>query len=101
MKNLKTLSIMILLSLLVINCKSEKKVQDFKQITDAYFHDKNELDPLGATQNGQSEYNDKLVFEMTDSYRKKQADFYDKYDSILTKKYKITITLNRIGGPAS
>ncbi|MCF6131099.1 DUF885 domain-containing protein [Flavobacterium wongokense] len=83
MKNLKTLPLMILLSLLVINCKSEKKVQDFKAITDAYFDDKNALDPLSATQNGQSEYNDKLVFEMTDSYRKKQAAFYDKYENEL------------------
>lgn len=74
---------MILLSLLVVNCKSEKKVQDFKAITDAYFDGKNELDPLGATQNGQSEYNDKLVFEMTDSYRKKQGVFYDKYKNEL------------------
>jgi uncharacterized protein (DUF885 family) len=74
---------MIFLSLLVVNCKSEKKTQDFKSITDAYFDDKNELDPLGATQNGQNEYNDQLVFEMTDSYRKKQAAFYDKYENEL------------------
>ena len=75
---------MILLSLVIVNCKSEKKAQDFKAITDAYFDDKNELDPLGATQNGQAEYNDKLVFEMTDSYRKKQAAFYDKYENELS-----------------
>lgn len=74
---------MIFLSLLFVNCKSEKKEQDFKAITDAYFDGKNELDPLGATQNGQFEYNDKLVFEMTDSYRKKQAAFYDKYENEL------------------
>lgn len=84
MKNLKTLLILILLSLFVVNCKSEKKEQDFKKITDAYFDDKNALDPLGATQNGQSEYNDKLVFEMTDSYRKKQAAFFDKYENELS-----------------
>lgn len=83
MKNLKIVSIVILLSLLVVNCKSEKKVQDFKTITDSYFNDKNELDPLGATQNGQSQFNDKLVFEMTDSYRKKQATFYDNYENEL------------------
>lgn len=74
---------MILLSLLVVNCKSEKKAQDFKAITKAYFDDKNELDPLGATQNGQSEYNDKLVFEMTDSHRKKLGSFCDKYENEL------------------
>jgi len=74
---------MILLSLLVVNCKSEKKVQDFKAITDAYFNGKNELDPLNATQNGQNQFNDKLVFEMTDSYRKQQAAFYDKFEKQL------------------
>ncbi|MES2410599.1 MAG: DUF885 domain-containing protein [Bacteroidota bacterium] len=83
MKNLKTLPMIILVSLLVANCKSEKKEQNFKAITDAYFDGKNELDPLGATQNGQNEYNDKLVFEMTDSYRKKQATFFDKFDNEL------------------
>ena len=75
---------MIFLSLLFVNCKSEKKEQNFKAITDAYFNGKNELDPLGATQNGQNEYNDKLAFEMTDSYRKKQATFYDKFEKELT-----------------
>ncbi|MCA6422170.1 MAG: DUF885 domain-containing protein [Flavobacterium sp.] len=83
MKNIYHFSTMLLLSLLFINCKSEQKTQDFTAITDAYFDGKNALDPLGATQNGQNEYNDKLVFEMTDSYRKKQADFYDKYENEL------------------
>ena len=83
MKNLKTAVVIIFVSLFLANCKSEKKVQNFKAITDAYFDDKNELNPLGATQNGQSEYNDKLVFEMTDSYRTQQATFYDKYEDAL------------------
>lgn len=84
MKKINTISVIVLLSLLVVNCKSEKKEQNFKAITDAYFEGKNELNPLDATQNGQNEYNDKLVFEMTDSYRKKQAAFYDKFENELT-----------------
>jgi uncharacterized protein (DUF885 family) len=84
MKKINTISVIVLLSLLVVNCKSEKKEQNFKAITDAYFDGKNELNPLDATQNGQNEYNDKLVFEMTDSYRKKQAAFYDKFENELT-----------------
>ena len=84
MKKLNTIFVIVLLSLLVVNCKSEKKEQNFKAITDAYFDGKNELNPLDATQNGQNEYNDKLVFEMTDSYRKKQAAFYDKFENELT-----------------
>lgn len=83
MKNIHKISAMVFLSLLFVNCKSEKKEQDFKAITDAYFDGKNELDPLSATQNGQNEYNDKLVFEMTDSYRKKQAAFFDKFENEL------------------
>jgi uncharacterized protein (DUF885 family) len=85
MKNLKALAPMIALSLLLVNCKSEKKAQDFGAITKAYFDDKNELDPLTATQNGQSQFNDKLVFEMTDSHRKNQASFYDKYENKLAE----------------
>ena len=84
MKKINKISVIVLLSLLVVNCKSEKKEQNFKAITDAYFDGKNELNPLDATQNGQNEYNDKLVFEMTDSYRKKQAAFYDKFENELT-----------------
>lgn len=83
MKKLNTISVMVFLSLLLVNCKSEKKEQDFKAITDAYFDGKNELNPLDATQNGQNEYNDQLVFEMTDSHRKKQAAFYDKFENEL------------------
>jgi uncharacterized protein (DUF885 family) len=84
MKKINTISVIVLLSLLVVNCKSDKKEQNFKAITDAYFDGKNELNPLDATQNGQNEYNDKLVFEMTDSYRKKQAAFYHKFENELT-----------------
>ena len=83
MKKLNTISVMVFLSLLFVNCKSDKKEQDFKAITDAYFDGKNELNPLDATQNGQNEYNDQLVFEMTDSHRKKQAAFYDKFENEL------------------
>ena len=83
MKKIKPIAAMLFLSLLFINCKSEEKTVDFKKITDNYFDEKNALNPLDATQNGQNEYNDQLQFEMTDSYRKKQAGFFDKYDSEL------------------
>ena len=48
-----------------------------------FFDGKNILNPLDATQNGQNEYNDQLQFEMTDSYRKKQAAFFDKNEKDL------------------
>jgi len=79
MKNIYHFSMMLFLSLLFINCKSEQKKQDFKAITSSYFDEKNALNPLDATQNGQNKFDDQLVFEMTDSYRKKRAAFYEKY----------------------
>jgi uncharacterized protein (DUF885 family) len=68
---------------LLINCKSEEKKEDFSTLTKNYFDNKNALDPLGATQSGQNQYNDQLQFEMTDSYRKSQAAFFDKYQTAL------------------
>jgi hypothetical protein len=54
---------------------NQKKKIDFSSITTKYFDDKNALDPLGATQNGQNEYNDQLQFEMSDSFRKRSLIF--------------------------
>ena len=69
----------------MMNCKSDEKKPDFKSFTQNYFDDKNALSPLDATQNGQNEYNDQLQFEMTVSYRKKQALFFDNYENGLSK----------------
>ena len=69
---------LILIAIVTASCKSEdKKTMDFKTITDNYFKEKNALNPLDATQNGQSEFNDKLIFEMTDSYRHHRKEIYD------------------------
>ena len=73
MKKTTILLLAVTTSLLLVNCKSEEKKQDFSSLTKDYFDDKNALDPLAATQNGQNEYNDQLQFEMTDSYRKLEA----------------------------
>ncbi|MBC5836922.1 DUF885 domain-containing protein [Flavobacterium muglaense] len=83
MKKTPLILIAILVSTFLVNCKSEKNKVDFSTITKNYFDDKNALDPLSATQSGQNEYNDKLQFEMTDSYRKSQLDFFNKYESTL------------------
>ena len=82
MKKIAYFLLLILISVVLVNCKSEKK-QDFTALTKSYFDDKNTLNPLGATQSGQNEYNDQLVFEMTDSYRKAQANFFTKYETAL------------------
>lgn len=57
---------------------------DFKVLTDNYFKDKCALNPLEATMYGQNEYNDQLVFEMTDAFREKQGKFFEKYQGELT-----------------
>jgi uncharacterized protein (DUF885 family) len=85
MRKIYSFSAIVLLSLLFVNCKSDEKPQDFKSITENYFKEKNELSPLEATFNGQSEQNDKLVFEMTDAYRSKKKAFFEKYLSELEK----------------
>ena len=77
----KTILFIIILSS-IFACKKENS-QNFSEFTKQYFNEKNSFDPLSATQNGFSEYDDKLVFEMTDSYRKKQKTFYDKYQKSL------------------
>ncbi|MEY2631144.1 MAG: hypothetical protein RLZZ469_2042 [Bacteroidota bacterium] len=84
MRNLYSFSMAIVLSVFFGSCKSEEKNGDINNITKTYFEDKNALNPLDATQNGQSQFNDQLAFEMTDSHRKKQAEFYNKYESLLT-----------------
>ena len=83
MRKLYLFSALIMASFLFIQCKSEEKAGDINAITKTYFEYKNALNPLEATQNGQNEFNDQLVFEMTDSHRKKQAEFYAKFEKEL------------------
>lgn len=83
MKKIKLISSLLFFSLLFVNCKSDKKSVDFNKLTVSYFDEKNALNPLDATLNGQNKYNDQLVFEMTDSYRKKKKSFFEKYLSEL------------------
>jgi uncharacterized protein (DUF885 family) len=77
--------LLVSIATLMVNCKKNESGTDFTTLTKSYFDDKNVLDPLGATANGQNEYNDQFQLEMTDSFRKKQADFYTKYETALAK----------------
>lgn len=85
MNKIKILTALFFVSLLFVNCKSDEKEStvDFKKLTENYFNEKNALKPLEATLNGQNQYNDQLQFEMTDSFRKKQGEFFDKYEQEL------------------
>jgi glutathionyl-hydroquinone reductase len=70
---------LIVVCLAFIQCKTKEQTVDFDSLTKNYYNDKNELNPLDATQNGQSQFNDKLQFEMTDSFRQKQKKFFENY----------------------
>lgn len=83
MKKLTLVFAAVTILLALVNCKSKDEKEDFSALAKNYFDDKNVLDPLSATQNGQNEYNDQLQFEMTDSYRKSQAAFFDKYEKAI------------------
>lgn len=85
MKKSVVLFVAISIATLLVNCKLEEKAVNFSELTKSYFNGKNELSPLDATLNGQNEYNDQLQFEMTDGYRAKQAAFFDKYETELSK----------------
>jgi uncharacterized protein (DUF885 family) len=92
MKKIKLISSLLFFSLLFVNCKSDKKSVDFKKLTVNYFDEKNALNPLDATLNGQNKYNDQLVFEMTDSYRAKKKSFFEKYLSKLQNVDTLNLT---------
>jgi uncharacterized protein (DUF885 family) len=79
---MKKIILIFAVAILLFNCKKESN-NDFESLTNSYFEAKNSLDPLSSTQNGFKEFDDKLVFEMTDSYRIAQKTFFDKYQNLL------------------
>jgi uncharacterized protein (DUF885 family) len=91
MKLLKNSVYALLLALTIMACSSKNET-NFSAFTKHYFDDKNALFPLDATQYGQNQYNDQLLFEMTDSYRQKLGDFYTTYEKELAQFDKNTLT---------
>jgi uncharacterized protein (DUF885 family) len=83
MKKPAIFGLLIVVCLAFIQCKTKEQTVDFDSLTKNYYNDKNELNPLDATQNGQSQFNDKLQFEMTDSFRQKQKKFFENYQKQL------------------
>ena len=79
---MKKVFLLIILATALTNCNNKTKYS-IDAVAKEYFNDKNALDPLSATQNGQSQFDDKLVFEMTDAYRKSQEKFNKKYQEKL------------------
>jgi hypothetical protein len=91
MKSLKNSLYAFLLALSVMACSSKNETT-FAAFTKQYFDDKNALFPLEATQYGQNQYNDQLLFEMTDSYRQKLGEFYTTYEKELAQFNKNALT---------
>jgi uncharacterized protein (DUF885 family) len=84
MRKVLIYSSVFIFSIVFVSCKSDGNSKSFTALTENYFKDKNSLSPMEATVNGFNKYNDKFVFEMTDSYRKQQSDFFDKYEKQLS-----------------
>jgi uncharacterized protein (DUF885 family) len=91
MKLLKNSVYALLFALSLAACSSKNET-NFSAFTKQYFDDKNALFPLEATQYGQNQYNDQLLFEMTDSYRKKLGEFYTNYEKNLAQFDPKTLT---------
>ena len=86
MTKITSLVLLCSITLLLSNCKKkEEKTILFSEITTQYFNDKNALNPMDATLNGQNQYNDQLPLEMTEGYRNKQKAFFEKYETALSQ----------------
>jgi uncharacterized protein (DUF885 family) len=83
MKKVLVCTSFLMLSIVFVSCKSDQDSKTFKTLVENYFKDKNSLSPMEATVSGFNEYNDKFVFEMTDSFRKQQSDFFNQFEKQL------------------
>jgi uncharacterized protein (DUF885 family) len=59
--------------------------KELAALFEQYYEERLQLFPLEATAAGDNRYNDKLYADFTDSYRKKLAEFYNKYKTFVTK----------------
>ena len=83
MKLFLKISTVIVLAMIAANCKNQEKAPDFAALYKNYFDDKNKLNPIEATYSGHNEYNGELQLDMTDSFRKTQKAFFEKYQNEL------------------
>ena len=79
--------IAIALASIVIACQKEqpKSENEFQKLTETYYEDKNRLNPLEATSNGESKYHAALEFEMTQAHLDQVKKIYQSYATALTK----------------
>ncbi len=75
--------ITLIVSILIVTCKSDSQKTNFTSLTKSYFNDKNVLYPLDATQNGQKQFDADLQLDMTNDFKKQQTAFYENYEKSL------------------
>jgi uncharacterized protein (DUF885 family) len=63
----------------VIAQNSNASKSSFNVLLEKYYNDRMHMLPLESTYNGESNNNDKLPIDFTDSYRKKLKDFFSSY----------------------
>ena len=80
---MKKFSLASLVLFLLLSCDfSPENIQnnvELNTILENYYQDGLKLNPINATNEGDSRYNDKFPELITDDYKKKQAEYYNKY----------------------
>ncbi len=88
---MKFLFLSFLIISMITSCKlsssNQHKVDntELAALFGKYYEERLQLFPLEATANGDNRYNDLLYADFTDSYRKKQKEFYSKYLTYVTR----------------
>ena len=80
---MKNFSIASLVLFLILSCDfNSENIQnnvELNTILENYYQDGLKLNPINATNEGDSRYNDKFPELITDDYKKRQAEYYNKY----------------------
>ena len=86
---MKNLILFCLLFFAISSCdQNPTKIEnnlEFNNILENYYQDGLKLNPINATNEGDSRYNDKFPELITDNYKKRQAEYYNKYLNKVSK----------------
>ena len=86
---MKKFSLASLVLFLLLSCDfSPENIQnnvELNTILENYYQDGLKLNPINATNEGDSRYNDKFPELITDNYKNKQAEYYNKYLNKVSK----------------
>jgi uncharacterized protein (DUF885 family) len=59
--------------------------KELAALLDKYYEERLQLFPLEATLNGDDRYNDKWAIDFTDSYRRQEKEFFNRYRVYISK----------------